>query len=275
MKADLHVHSTASDGTVRPGELVALALAAGIDVLALADHDSVEGIGEATSAAASAELMLIPAVELSTVADGGTDAHILGYFIDHTDPDLLAHLADLRAARLRRAEAMVGALSRAGYAVTLEAVLELSDGGAVGRSHVARALVSAGHASDVADAFRRLIGHGRPFYVRKDVRTPEEAIEIITSAGGLAVIAHPGVTGADELLEPLAHAGLAGVEAFHADHSEEQREHYASWARAQGLLVTGGTDFHGHHAPNPPLGSVDIPESDIAALLAAGAGDRS
>jgi len=269
VKADLHVHSTASDGTVRPASLVALALERGLSVLSIADHDSVEGLAEAQKAAENTTLRIVPAVELSSVTSAGEDVHVLGYYIDPTDAHLLAHLEDLRAARMRRARTMVSVLNDAGYAVTLEQVLELSDGGAVGRSHVARALVSSGHADSVADAFQRLIGRGRPFYVSKDVRTPEEAITCIRECGGLAVIAHPGVNQLDHLIDDLIGHGLAGIEAYHADHSAEQRARYAELAAHYGVLATGGTDFHGPAAPNPSLGSIDIPEAAIAAFLAA------
>lgn len=269
MRADLHVHSTASDGTLSPTNLVELALAASLDVLAIADHDSVAGLAEATRAASGTCLSVIPAVELSSVAADGRDVHILGYFVRADDPHLLAHLADLRGARLRRAATMVERLAAAGYELTLDQVLELSDGGAVGRSHVARALVNAGHAATVHDAFEHLIGHGRPFYVAKDVRTPAEAIGCIREAGGLAVAAHPGVTGSDDLIAALVDDGLAGVEAYHADHTPEQRAHYAQLAARLGLLTTGGSDYHGPAAPNPPLGSVEVPAEAVRALLAA------
>jgi len=269
VRADLHVHSTASDGTVHPKDLVALALERGLRVLAIADHDSVEGLAEAQLAAANTPLTLVPAVELSSVTPDGCDVHVLGYFIRADDTRLREHLADLRGARLKRAGTMVARLTEAGYDVSLDDVLQLSEGGAVGRSHVARALVAAGHAENVADAFRRLIGRGRPFYVSKDVRSPEEAIECIREAGGLPVIAHPGVNGLDPLVAELAQSGLAGIEAYHADHSPQDRRRYAAMAARMGLLATGGSDFHGPVAPNPPLGSVDIPAEAIAAFLAA------
>lgn len=271
MKADLHVHSTASDGSLSPSALVALALERGLDALAIADHDSVEGLSEALEAARGSALTIVPAVELSA-SHGGHDVHVLAYFLDHTDPRLLDHLADLRLSRLRRAEAMVAALRAAGYDVTVDTVLELSCGGAVGRSHIAAALVSAGHAESVSDAFRRLIGRGRPFYVRKDARPPGDVIATIAQAGGLAVIAHPGVTRVDSLLPGLVAAGLRGIEAFHGDHSPQQRSHYAAIARRGGLLVTGGSDYHGPGGPNPELGSVDVPSEAVEALLAAGSG---
>jgi 3',5'-nucleoside bisphosphate phosphatase len=269
MRADLHVHSTASDGTATPTELVELALGAGLDVLAIADHDSVAGLAEASRAAENTGLTLIPAVELSAVSQG-IDVHILAYFVDPTEPRLLADLELLRAVRFRRASAMVEALSEAGYSVTLDDVLALSDGGAVGRSHVARALVGSGAAESVSDAFRRLIGRGMPFYVPKDSQSPENVISTMRDLGAIPVLAHPGVTQADPIIPQLVDAGLLGIEAYHADHTPEQRVAYATLAADLGLLVTGGTDFHGAAAPNPTLGSVDIPSEVVAALLAAG-----
>jgi len=270
MRADLHVHSTASDGTVSPSGLVALALERGLSILAIADHDSIEGLPEAAQAAQDTALTLVPAVELSANARG-RDVHILGYFVRPDDQGLADHLQDLRAARLRRAETMVEALSEAGFSVSIDDVLMLSCGGAVGRSHVARALVNRGHATSVADAFNQLIGRDKPFYVAKDVRTPADAIGCIREAGGIAVVAHPGVSAADDLLGEMIAAGLGGIEAYHADHTPEQREHYARVAAEFGLLTTGGSDFHGHAAPNPSLGAVSIPAESLKAFMAAGA----
>jgi predicted metal-dependent phosphoesterase TrpH len=269
MKADLHVHSTASDGTLTPHQLVDLAISRGLSVLAIADHDSVEGVTAALDAARHTTLTLVPAVELSAVS-GTHDVHILGYWIRHDDAHLAAHLADLRDARRRRAAATVEALRRAGHEVGLNEVLALSEGGSVGRSHIARALVAGGHATDVADAFVRLIGRGKPFYVPKDVRSPQDVISLVRKAGGVAVLAHPGVSQLDDLIPELVEAGLGGIEAYHADHTAEQRDRYAHIAMEAGLLVTGGSDFHGPAAPNAALGSVDLPEDSIAAFLAWG-----
>jgi hypothetical protein len=269
MRGDLHVHSTASDGTLSPADLVALALERGLRVLAITDHDSVEGVDEALAAAEGTGLLVIPALELSA-AQGGHDVHMLGYFVDHHDPVLRQRLSELREARLARARAMVDQLNDAGFDVSITDVLALAEGGAVGRSHVARALVDAGHAEDIKDAFRRLIGRGKPFYVGKEARSAIEAIEIIRAAGGLPVVAHPGVSKDDDILDELVAAGLAGIEAYHADHTSEQREHYARVARHHGLLVTGGTDFHGASAPNPALGDVALPPEALAAFVAFG-----
>lgn len=273
MKADLHVHSTASDGTLTPRALVALALERGLSHLAIADHDSVAGLHDAIDAAAGTPLVMIPAVELSAVANG-LDIHVLGYFVDHTDAQLQEQLTDLREARSRRAHTIVRALDEAGYALSIDDVLALTDGGAIGRSHIARALVSRGHAETVREAFERFIGRDKPFYVGKDVRTPADAIATIHSAGGLAVVAHPGISALDELLDDLVGDGLDGVEAYHAEHNSEQIARYAAYAQDKGLLTTGGTDFHGPAAPNPQLGANELPAEALEALLAAGAARR-
>lgn len=269
MRFDLHVHTTASDGTLTPAELVGLAVETGLVAVAVTDHDSVDGVPEALSASKKLDsVRVIPGVELSAV-HGGRDVHILGYFIDHEDAKLSMHLADLRAARRRRAEAIVGALRAAGYVIELDEVLALSDGGAVGRSHVARALVERGHADDVSDAFGRLLGRGRPFYFPKDIRTPAEVLRMVLAAGGVPVLAHPGVTGIDDLVPELVTEGLAGIEAYHAEHDEAQQARYSAMADHMGLLVTGGTDYHGPSAPNPELGSIDMPGTVLERLYEA------
>lgn len=268
MKADLHTHSTASDGTLSPVQLVRLASSSGLTHLALTDHDSVEGLTDARSEADRLGVVLIPGVELSSVSDAGADVHVLGFFVDHTNRELRRRLEDLRAARLRRAESMVAALSAAGIDVSMDGVLHYAGRGSVGRSHVARAIVSAGHADSIHDAFVRLIGRDRPFYVAKDVQSPEYAIESINLAGGIAMIAHPGIGEHRDLILELAPKGLAGVEAYHADHTPEQRSEYSELAARMGLLVSGGSDFHSPAGPNPALGSVDLPSGVVESLLA-------
>lgn len=270
MKADLHVHSTASDGTCTPEQLVALAQDAGLTHLSVTDHDSVEGLSPARAAAERLGITLIPGVELSASSPDGRDVHVLGYWIDAEDQTLLGHLASLREARLRRAEQMVASLSSAGFAIDMDQVLAYSAGGAVGRSHIARALYSSGYAASIPEAFERHIGRGRPHYVCKPPQSTDAAIAIIKSAGGLAVVAHPAVNGLHEEVRRLAGRGLSGVEAFHADHTPEQCAAYAALARECGLLTTGGSDFHGPDAPNAPLGSVELPGAALEEFVRAG-----
>lgn len=266
MKGDLHVHSTASDGTFTPSELVAAALAAGLDAIAIADHDTVAGQREAFAAAESTTLHLIPAVELSCSIDD-SDVHILGLHIDLEDSHLLETLELLKNARLRRAQRLVRTLTEAGFAVNIEDVLLYSDGGSVGRSHIARALVAAGHAVDVHEAFDRFIGRGKPFYIPKEAQTASEAVQLIHGAGGVAIVAHPGIGDVPVHFDTLIDAGIDGIEAYHADHSDELRAFFATYAEEHGLLTSGGTDFHGPSAPNPYIGAVDVPGNVVERLV--------
>lgn len=274
MRLDLHVHSTASDGAMSATELVSTAMSRDLVALSITDHDSVDAIPEALSAARETNLLVIPGVELSTLHEG-RDVHILGYFVDPHDPALLSVLATLRDARRVRARTIVSGLREAGFELTIEEVLLLAEDGSVGRSHVARALVDRGHVPNVADAFSRFIGRGAPFYVAKPVKEPAEVVQTIISAGGVPVLAHPGVTEIDDALPDLIDAGLQGLEAYHAEHTPEMRQRYAALAAELDLLVTGGSDFHGPHAPGTALGSVELPEHVLPDLLErAGRRDR-
>lgn len=269
MKVDLHAHSNASDGLLSPEQLVSTAFERGVRVFSITDHDSVESVPRAIEAARNTDITLIPGVELSAVHDG-LDVHVLGYFVDIANGPFLERLASLREARLQRARVMVDELQKAGLELTLDQVLLLAEEGSVGRSHVARALVDQGHADSVRDAFERLIGRGRPFYVPKETATPADAVATITDAGGVAVLAHPAITGVESLIPVLAREGLAGVEAFHAEQTKEQCLSLERAARALGLLVTGGSDYHGPTSPGGELGETELDEKDVEALLASG-----
>jgi len=265
MTVDLHVHTTASDGLVSPRDVVAAALDLGLRVISVTDHDSVEGVAEALEAARGTSLEVIPGVELSVLGEDGSDTHLLGYFIDHHDADLLGALERLREARLDRANAMVAALSEAGHAIDIEGVLEHAGNGAVGRVHVARALVNAGAVDTVEEAFARFIGRGGPFYVAKASLSAFEALALIHRAGGVVVLAHPGVSGEGPLV-PLVDAGLDGIEVYHAEHTAPQRAHFAAVARRFGLVATGGSDFHGPGMRSAALGSGACPDDAVEAL---------
>jgi len=265
MTVDLHVHTTASDGLVAPADVIACALNLGLRVISITDHDSVEGVAEAIDAARGTALEVLPGVELSVRADDGADVHLLGYLIDHLDLTLLKALERLRAARFERAAEMVAALAKAGHEVGLESVLGHAAGGAVGRVHVARALVEAGSVTDVEQAFAELIGRDGPFYVHKAFFSAQEALALIHHAGGVAVLAHPGVTG-DGALVRLMDLGLDGIEAFHAEHTPAQRAHFASVAKRFGLVTTGGSDFHGPGMRSAALGAGACPAGAVEAL---------
>jgi len=269
---DLHIHSTASDGTLTPEQLVAFALEKRFTALALADHDSVAGIEPALAAAAGTDLVVIPAVEIST-DHGQTEVHILGYFVDHRHPDLLAKLTAIREARAGRADAIVARLRELGVDITYEQVLQQAQGASVGRPHVAAALVANGHVNSPQEAFDRYLGRGKPGYVPRYKLTPQEAIALIRRCGGLPVLAHPGLVRDDELVREIIAWGVEGLEAYHTAHTAAQSARYARLARERGLLITGGTDSHGPGGSLPvEIGSVAVPNERqvVEALLAWG-----
>lgn len=274
MTVDLHIHSTASDGALTPREIVDLAASCDVTTIALTDHDSVDGVEQAIAAGAGAGITVIPGIELSAETPDGRDTHILGYFIDDRDPDLLGHLARLRETRIERAHKMVDALAHAGIPVRFEDVLAQARSGAVGRVHIALALVEAGAAPSVSAAFSQLIGRDGPYYIRKPVPSPEEVIATIRAARGIAVLAHPAVSGVLDLVPALAHAGLEGVEAYHSQQDSDTAQRIASAAVELGLIVTGGSDFHGLPGSHTSLGDGGTPDAVVADLFAR-AGDRA
>lgn len=272
MKVDLHLHSTASDGTLSPGALVRRAAEEGFTTLALTDHDTVAGIAEAQAAAREAGIRLIPGVELSCGAQ--KEIHILGYGIDPQDEPLLAFSRHRREEREARAQKMVERLAQAGMPIPLSRVHELARG-VVARPHVARALVEAGYASSVSDAFDRFLVPGKCGYVpREDVRVAQ-AVALIHGAGGIAVLAHPmqlklGDMAIDALVREWKGQGLDGLEVYHPSAQNNHAAMLLHLARREGLLVTGGSDFHGEAVRESRIGEgVDRwkdAENDVAAL---------
>jgi predicted metal-dependent phosphoesterase TrpH len=273
---DLHLHTTASDGHCAPAEVVARVHAAGLTTFAITDHDTVAGLGEARDAAAGLGLALVDGIEVTAVADG-RDVHVLGYWFDAAMPSLLAFLVEQRARRVARVERMSAALARAGAPIDVRPVLddvEARPGAAVGRPALARALVRAGHASSVQDAFDRLLGEGRPGHVPRTGVPPEEAIAILHDAGAVAAIAHPGVTRRDDRLARWAAAGADALEAFHSEHGDDATARYLEAASALGLAVSGGSDFHGdgpaaNRSGRRLIGGVTLPGAHFARLQAA------
>jgi predicted metal-dependent phosphoesterase TrpH len=244
---DLHLHTTASDGRCTPAELVTRVAAAGVRTFAVTDHDTVAAIDEVATLAHQAGLRLVTGIEVTAVANG-RDVHVLGYFFDHRSALLADFLAAQRALRIARVRRVGEGLAAIGHAVDVEALVDAvvrRPGASIGRPAIARALVQAGHASSVQDAFDRLIGEGRPAYVPRTGRGPAEVIEVLHAAGGVASLAHPAVTRQDDLIPGLAEAGLDALEAYHADHSAEDATRYAALAARLGLAVSGGSDYHG------------------------------
>ncbi len=265
---DLHTHSTASDGLLTPAQLVALAVERGVHTLALTDHDTIDGLDEARTAALAAGIQFIPGVELSTHVDAG-EVHVLGYYIDENSAVLRDALAQFRDAREGRAATIVARLSAAGAPIKLERVLALA-GGTIGRPHVARALIEAGHATSISDAFERWLVRGRPGYVERYRLVPAEAVRLIRKAAGVPVLAHPhSADNLEQLLPELVEAGLAGIECYYGDYDEVRRESYLALADQYGLVPAGGTDFHGTGtAYRRPLGGTWLPATTVANLAA-------
>lgn len=267
MRIDLHTHTTASDGLLAPAAVVRLAREAGVAVLAVADHDTTAGVEEALAAGARLGVEVIPAVEINTDVEDA-EVHILGYYIEHTLPWVQRFLAELRGGREHRAERMVARLNALGIPIEYERVRAMAEG-AVGRPHVARALIEVGAVRTTEEAFQKYIGRGGPAYVERMKVTPEDAVRVIRRAGGVPVLAHPGWGVRDEMLPGLVEAGLQGIEAYYPDHTPSMTAHYVELADRYHLLVTGGTDFHGGDlATRVGIGSQYVPPDVVAKLKA-------
>jgi predicted metal-dependent phosphoesterase TrpH len=249
-RADLHVHTSASDGVNAPAEVVAMAVRAGLAAIGIADHDTTDGIDEAEQAAAAIaagggpSLEVLPAVEINT-DEGPFEAHVLGYFIDRCHGGLRGLLSRQREMRLGRARRMVARLAEIGMPVEWERVATIAGRATLTRPHIAAALVERGHVRDVGEAMRGVLARGGAAYVARDKLTPQEAVLAIRAAGGVAVLAHPGTVGRDSLIDELVEVGLAGLEVRHPLHTPEQERRYQTMARRRHLVQTGGTDYHG------------------------------
>ena len=258
-RADLHVHSTASDGSVAPEDLPALAVKAGMAAFALTDHDSVEGVAAARAAAQKVGVELIPGVELTGYApraDGSeAEVHIAGLFVDETCKALLDRLKELREARVKRVHEITAILRDLGLDISEEAVLARAQGGAVGRVHVARQMVEQGYCADLREAFDRYLGAGCPACVPKEQLTPAEAVRLAKSAGGCAVLCHPGLSlDMEDLIPGLVESGLDALEVHYPMHSARDEARLLEMAREYGLTATGGSDFHGEAKPDISIG---------------------
>lgn len=272
VKVDLHLHSTESDGRLSPAELVELAYRRGVRRLALTDHDTTSGLPRAIEAGRRLGVEVIPGIELSTDIPG-TEVHILGHFLEYEQPAFQETLARFRESRVGRAERMVARLAELGAPISWERVKELAGGASVGRPHVAQALLEAGYVQSISEAFDRYIGRNGPAYVERFKLTPAEAIALIHSVRGMAVLAHPLETeGVEALVPQLALNGLDGIECYYQGYDQEQVQHLVELARAHGLVPTGGSDYHGFpmsgmlSVTNEP-GSVDIPPEVVDELL--------
>ena len=268
---DLHLHTVCSDGLDTPEALVETALASGLRVISITDHDTVEGVIRGMEAARNTDLELIPGIELSSIQDL-IDIHILGYFVDYRDPEFIRRIAFFKEKRRERAEEIVLALNRLGLDIQIETVLRIAHGAPVGRPHIAEALLLEELVATYDEAFVRYIGVHGPAYVPKYRVEPREAIELIRNSGGIPVLAHPGVLNRDELIPELVEYGLTGLEVIHPLHTIEKQLSYEKIANMYGLIVTGGSDWHGrgrHRIIRKPPPSLKLTERCVADLKAA------
>ena len=256
--ADLHIHTNASDGALAPEFIVKRAIELGLKAIAVTDHDALDGIEPALKCAQGQGIEVIPGVELSATVDG-VDLHLLGYYFDWTHEPLREKLESFRKVREERAEHIVKKLNQLGIRIRIEKVKEIAGEGSIGRPHIAEVLVQEGVVTSFNEAFSRYLGSKGPAYVPKFKISPEAGIEMIRSAGGIAVFAHPGTVRRDGLLPNFVAEGLQGVEVIHPDHNATTTQHYFNLAQKHGLLPTGGSDFHGPHTNMTGLGEFTIP----------------
>lgn len=266
--ADLHLHTQFSDGTFTPEELVLHAQKNGLACIALTDHDTVEGCARAAAACAAVNMEFIPGAEL-TAEHADTEVHVIGYFLETGNPALLERIAQFQSVRQRRIHEMVAALNKLGVPLKVEAVFALANCQSPGRPHVARALVREKLIGSLDEAFERFLKKGRPAWVPKTKMSALESIELIHQAGGLAVMAHPGLNRTDEIIPDLVKAGMDGIECFHTKHSTVMSERYLEIAEKYHLLVTGGSDCHGFSKNKPLIGTVKLPYEHVERLRAA------
>lgn len=264
-RADLHIHSIFSDGTLSPTEIVHKARQAGLAAISLTDHDNVAGIEEAQEAAKGSGVEIVSGVELSAIEDGA-DVHMLGYLVDAESDSLSKHLDIFRNARKIRAEKMVAKLNRLGMGITIEAVLDKAGNAAVGRPHVAEVLVDEGLVFSYEEAFRKYIGFGGPAYADKYEISPALAVDLIHSACGLAIIAHPGVYLKENTVKKILESGVDGIESVHPKHGVEAVARFGAIARELGLVETGGSDYHGDNRGNTPFANGTVPYEWVEAL---------
>lgn len=265
--ADLHTHTYHSDGTRSPKEVVDVARAHGIAILCISDHDNLAAYFEIKKYADDRGVTLVPGIELSCIYEG-IDVHVLAYAFDPTDDRIEQRLRGFRETRQRRGHLMVERLRALGYAISVERVEQLAAGGALGRPHVARALVEAGHVSSVSEAFDKLLGTGKPGYVEKERFRIAEAVSLIRSAGGVTSVAHPTLyPGHEQLVPKLLDGGIDAVEVMHPDVDALNRERYTNLARFRGKFATGGSDDHGTVKTSETLGTIRVPETMIQPLL--------
>lgn len=264
--ADLHVHTAFSDGTSTPEQVVAIAQEVGLDGLAITDHDTTQAVQRAMQEGRERGIEVIPGIEL-TAEYQGVEIHILGYLLDFQDARFQERLAGVQRDRVDRIRMICDRLKAIGIGLEPEKVFAFAGAGTVGRLHVARALVSEGFAGSVPEAFQRFIGDKSAAYVAHFRFSPQQAIALIRSVRGVAVLAHPYSLRDEGLIPVMVEAGLQGIEVFYPEHSAAMTAEYRALARQYGLVMTGGSDFHGSAKPTVSLGQVTVPWQNIEELI--------
>jgi len=271
LKADLHLHTTASDGRLTPEEVVMMAVDRGIEIIAITDHDTVGGVDRALAQAQKCpQITLIPGVEINTDLKSG-ELHVLGYFIDHKNESFISTLEEIRESRIARARSMIDKLSRLGIDLEWDRVQELAKGESICRPHIAQAMLEKGYVGTEKEAFDNYIGRNGPAYVEREKVQPADAVRLIRNARGLPVLAHPAdIVDLDEILVELIAAGLVGIEAYYGQYDKKTVDEIISIAHRYNLIITGGTDYH-HFCDGRevPMGSVNIPLDQIQKLFGA------
>jgi hypothetical protein len=269
-RIDLHIHTSASDGKFSPEDIVHRSAELGLTVIALCDHDSVDGVVPALEAARGfPQIRVIPSVEVSTYAPG-SEVHLLGYFIDYTDPELKATLVSLRRSRRERAKRMIAKLKGLDVHIDWGRVQEIAGSGSIGRPHIAQAMLEKGYVTSFKEAFTKYIGFKGPAYVERQKITPAEAVALLTKAGGLPVLAHPlTVNNPETMIAKLSTAGLVGLEVNYNGYTENESESLAQLAKKYDLIATGGSDYHGlDDSAETMLGGTYVPEESAEQLIA-------
>lgn len=264
MKIDLHSHSTYSDGTLDPNELVEKAAECGVTHLGLCDHDSTGGLQEAREKAEPLNLTIIPSVEINSRETSAL--HILGYFVDENDEQLQKRLSHHRDIRIKRTQLILERLQKMGIKISFSD-FSRKNAAAIGRPHIADKLKEKGLVFSRQEAFNKFLSQGRPAYVFYEGPTPQDAIEIILGSKGIPVVAHPGFSVTEEAISNLARLGLQGIEVYYPTHSAEQIKNFVQIAERYNLITTGGSDYHGPGSGHENLGEVSVPENTLDRIL--------
>ncbi|HZP37514.1 MAG TPA: PHP domain-containing protein [Methylomirabilota bacterium] len=272
---DLHTHTTCSDGTFTPRALVAEAARRGVRVLAVTDHDSTDGLADAMAAASEhPPLTIVPGIEINCDVEGA-EIHVLGYYMDYEAPWFQDFCRAQREERRARVVRTAERLAELGLPVDVERVFALVQEGSAGRPHIARVMVERGYVKTVREAFDRYLASGKPAHVPRRRLSPEDAVRLLRRAGGVPVLAHPGLANRDAMIPDLVAAGLMGIECYYPEHSPAQRGAYAELCRRHGLVATGGSDFHGPTVRAAQLGHPTVPLAAWEALRAKAAESRA